>query len=583
MLLEASWEVCNKVGGIHTVVTSKLFYARTHLGGGYLAIGPSLSEYVESFREEAHPEWMLPILAGLAEQGVRVRYGVWVGDGQDAPTVLIDWSGLVNRRDELKARFWSESGLDTMGTDFYDFDQPLLWGAAVGMFAQALSATQPVLLQAHEWLSAGAFLTCSTGPALHTVFTTHATVLGRALASHGRVATDEPNLNPTAEARALGVFAKHQLEQLGATKANVFTTVSSITAAEAEKVLGVPVAITENAMGAELLIPLDQLSALRSEVRSELQDVLAATHFPTGSFDLDKVYHIFTMGRPETHAKGYDRLLQALGTLNTSLKEQGSSRTIAAWFLVPTGATRIRPASQGQLLVYERLEELLTINAKATAPNWYASFMAEAAEQEIPEFLTQDGLAPQHQHLAEALLNRLVHPVEAFYSPFEINNEENDQIINLSRQYGLGNKAEDRVKILYMPVYLEGLDGILNRPLTQIIPAFDLGVFPSFYEPWGYTPMESIAGGVPAITTNYTGFGVAAAKGSGVEAVDVLERGLDEDGFSNVLTEHILEACKELPMVRERHRLAALQLRHRFTWNERYSAYRAAYSKALAA
>jgi len=579
-LVEASWEVCNKVGGIHTVVTSKLPSVLAQFGSHYLAVGPALAEQNPALQPHPIPDWLQPVVAPLQAKGVGVRYGTWVGEGNNVGTVLLDWSALIPQRDELKRQFWNSHQLDTLHSDFYDLDQPLLWSVAVGHFAAELQKTlkQPVLLQLHEWLSAGALLVLPESDQLRTVFTTHATVLGRALASEGHMVTPKSKIDPDAEAARLRVTSKHQLERIGATKSTVFTTVSQLTADEAAVVLGkAPDEVTENALASQLLTPLDELIQLRSVVREELNTVLAATHFPTHYFDLEQTFHIFTMGRSETHAKGYDRLLESLGQINQQLKDEHANRTLAAWILVPGAATRVRPASAGQLLIYQRIEQILNSSADHAAPNWYASFMVDDADS-LPEFLLDDDFQAHHQHQITSLLRKLVRPTQAFISPFEVADESQDPIFQLAAKYGLSNKPEDRVKLLYFPVYLEGLDGVLNRPLTQILPAFDLGVFPSFYEPWGYTPMECVAAGIPAITTTYTGYGIAAQKAKGPESVQVLERDSSEETFTTLLTKSIRKAMDEpTPEVA---RLAALQLRRSFTWDERYKAYVRAYKLA---
>ena len=235
-LFEASWEVCNPVGGIHTVLSSKSRWALADFADGYLAIGPDLPGHQpDSFQETALPAWLAPAAELAVAGGITLRYGHWLA-GNQAATLLLGWQNLLPRLDEIKGHFWEAYQLDTLNSDFYDLDQPLIWGCAVGIFARAYAKSAPaeqLILHVHEWLSGSALLQLGEPPAnLRSVFTCHATVLGRALSGEGRcIYGSLGDIAPEQEARRLGVLAKHQLESLAAHRATVFTSVSRLTAA----------------------------------------------------------------------------------------------------------------------------------------------------------------------------------------------------------------------------------------------------------------------------------------------------------------------------------------------------------------
>jgi glycogen(starch) synthase len=580
-LIEASWEVCNKVGGIYTVISSKLAEAMADFDQHYLAVGPYLGANNSStFKELPIPAGLEPVVAGLLEDGVTLHYGTWMEPG-NPNCVLLDWSHLIPKLDEYKGRYWEQFGLDTLGTDFYDVDQPILWSTAVGLFVKHFSANRDgkTTVQLHEWLSSGTLLIISRLPNkqdIHTVFTTHATVLGRALSSeHVAIYNELHRINPDQEATRLRVVTKHQLEKLGAHLATRFTTVSQLTAEEATVFLDKkPDFVTENGLNTEELPTYDQIAVTRVGARQALDDFVSAYFFPSYAFDLSKVQYQFTMGRYEVHNKGYDLYLAALGRLNRELKDTKSDQTVVSFLLVPGNASRIRPGVTGQLLVYRRIQQYLQAHSREQQHVLYQDALEGHLEHSGPS------LSPEEQGHFQELISRLVRPTQPFLSPFELNDEAHDSFTNLALQHELQNREEDRVKIVLLPVYFDGFDGLFNLPLYTLVSGCDLGVFPSFYEPWGYTPMESLAMGVPAITSTLAGFGRAIqdsykTQPSGVFLVD--RRNAEADA-EDILLGHLHTSLRENAHHWVDRRLSAYQTVRSFTWKHLYSIYKRAYS-----
>jgi phosphorylase/glycogen(starch) synthase len=522
-LLEASWEVANKVGGIHTVVTSKLPYALADSGGRYLAIGPWLGQSEAVFTPAETPDWLPGLL------GIEIHYGTWQVAG-GTPCALLDWNKLVSESNAIKAGFWEKFSLDTLGSDFYDFDQPMLWGVAVARLADAL-ATEPLILQAHEWL-AGAAILAASNPNVKTVFTTHATTLGRSLASRNIPFYDQyTTINPDSTAEEIGVAAKHSLESLAARHANAFTTVSKLTADEATAFLGrQPDVITENGIDLESLPSFTELAHTHRHVhlRSGIffDDWFTSSLAPSNSAP----FWIYSMGRFETHNKGYDIYLESLGHLNETLKAADGRDVLALLFVaVP---------SRG--------------------------FKPEAATARILR------LSGQRTKLADLPAYDEV-PVSPYFTASD------DEILHLAANHGLKNRAEDKVRLIYVPAFLDGFDGLLNEPIYDLAAACDLGIFPSYYEPWGYTPMESMALGVPAITSDLAGF--ASAEGAGGAGLDVIRRRSGEG--VDKLTELMQAALAESPRRRDERKVAAWQtIQNHFGWDKLYANYRTAYDLA---
>jgi len=578
-LIEASWEVCNKVGGIYTVVSSKLGVVLKQFPNHYLAVGPYLSANNPVFVESKAPADLEQIAQVLEIKGVILHYGTWKTGAYDAPVILLDWNGLIPQLNSFKGHFWDQYQLDTLGSNFYDLDQPLLWGIAVGLFCELFAEAHPeqIILQAHEWLSAGALLQINKNKRFKTVFTTHATVLGRALSSHGVAVYQYPkDGNPEQDARNYGVLSKHQVERLAAGLATHFTTVSRLTAEEATVFLGrTPDQVTENGIDLDSLPTYDQVALAHLTSRTALDDFVSAYFFPSYSFDLQQVQYQFTMGRYEVHNKGYDLYLEALGKLNQELKEQKSERTVVSFLLVPGSPTKIRSSVTGQLMIYRRIQELLRQFSQAKQRGLYGQLIANPADD------TAFHLEPKELEQLHPLITRLVQPTQPFLSPYELVDETNDSFLSLAHQYGLQNSEEDRVKIVLMPVYLDGFDGIFNLSLYTFIAGFDLGVFPSYYEPWGYTPMESLAMGVPAIASTLSGFGRAIQEGKGSQppGVFLVDRRQAEEDALGLLLAQLHTSLRETPQQWDERRLSAYQTVRRFNWQHLYPAYQQLYNQ----
>ena len=567
-LLEASWEVCNKVGGIHTVLTSKLPFALRDFPDHYLALGPYIPGLPHpEFLEADFPKEIAPIASTLESMGIGLHYGNWI-EGHHAPTILLDWSGLIPNLNNYKARLWEQHQLDTLGSDFYDLDQPLLWSTAVGIFAETFAHAHPesVILHVHEWLAGGALLSLPSLPNLRTVFTTHATVLGRALASDPN--SGYPHLegiDATQAALTHGVRTKHRLEQCAAQIATIFTTVSHLTADEATYLLGrKPEVVTENGIDTAHLPSLENILHQHTERRELLNDLAAAYFFPSYHFDLAETTHQFTMGRYEVRNKGYDLYIRSLANLNKKLKDEGSKKTVIAWLLVPGDVAEARPEALRQFSAYRGFISELYQEVTDRRHSLYRNLQENRDSASLPlraeVFQSMRTHLPRYEELPASL-----------YTP---RHPEQDTFLQLLQQNGLRNREEDRVKVLLAPVYLDGFDGIFNLPLYNLLPAFDLGVFPSWYEPWGYTPMESLAFGVPAITSTLAGFGLSVKAGSGVF---ILDRTNAENSAETNLNDILYTAATTSRPDWLQRRLSAHAILQAFSWEKLYSTYEQTY------
>lgn len=530
-LFEISWEVCNKVGGIHTVLSSKAVTAVERYGDDYVTVGPQLlggTGVHPPFDEEPGYE---EFAQSCRQLGVPVRVGRWRIPGRPR-CILVGFSGLYEQKNGILAGLWERHKVDSIAGD-WDYVEPVLFAIAAGMVIERwweeflAPFHRRAVVQAHEWMTGAALLYLQERiPSIGTVFTTHATMLGRALASLG--ITPDPNApdkglgGKTVEelARGHGVQAKHSLEGVCARKADVFTTVSSITAAEAELLHGRKVdPLLPN--GIDLAV-VDELAAGdRRATRAELERVARAM---LGEDVADAAFFALA-GRYEFHNKGIELLLDALGRM------QGSKgRRVVAWLLVPAGNSGVR----GELL--ERLG-----GGGGSGPV---------------------GLCTHN-----------------------LFDEEHDPVHAHCRRLGLDNRLGSRVKVLQVPIYLRPDDGLFRREYEAVLAAMDLGAYPSYYEPWGYTPQEALAVGVPTITTDLAGFGRwANAAGLGpADGITVLKR--ERVPYPDVIAALVdaVEGFLDGPVDSEQRRARCRAAAGRTAWRDLYANYQDAYQKAIAA
>ncbi|RUT79961.1 alpha-glucan family phosphorylase [Ancylomarina longa] len=505
-IFEVSWEVCNKVGGIHTVVSTKALSLQQKFKDNIVYVGPdfdSEEQRAKEFQEDnsLFAKWREAALV----LGLSVRIGRWKIPGN--PIVfLIDFKYFLPKKDAIYAKFWEIYGLESLyGGD--DYHEPAMFGYAAGKAIESfvkfnLDARDKVLAQFHEWMTGmGCLYLKDQAASIATIFTTHATMLGRVLASNNeRLYDDLYQFNAVEKTRQYNVTAKCSLEKLAALSADCLTTVSEITARECKQFYGREVdVIMPNGFEDDFVPDQQILNSKSIASRYLLKDVAEAL---LGQQLSENTLFLGTGGRYEFKNKGIDVFLEALAQIN---KNKNQQREIVAFFLIP-GDNR-------------------------------------GARKDL-----QENLENQTKNLP------LVTPFLTHY----LGNVDHDDILNKIKQLGFTNQVGEKVKVIFAPTYLDGSDGIFNKSYYELLMGLDLSVFPSYYEPWGYTPMESVAYSVPSLTTSLAGFGqwVKRIKLSGKGGVEVLER---SDSNTAELTQQItnyiqsfagkkkkeIEACRE--------------------------------------
>lgn len=533
-LFEVSWEVCNKVGGIYTVLRTKAKYAMQNFGANYILIGPWL-ENNKHFIETTSP-FLENISTLLNSKGIYCRVGYWdVGycDINEQPIVILVGYKDRYKIDTLLYSLWSDYGVDSLASNF-EYHEPILFSTTCGEVIKTiadnlLDKNTEVIAHFHEWLcGAGILYLKKNADNIATIFTTHATVLGRALSGTNRLIYDlAKNFQPNEEAKINGVFAKHSMELAAAKNAYCFTTVSKITAEESSIMLNkYPDKIVANGLNMEKIQSLKH-DETRNETRKKLLQISSA--LLGKEFKEDTLLWI-TSGRYEFHNKGYDTLLTALSQFEQRLTQY--PKDIIVLFLVASN----HHSKQDSLL--------------EPGIDW----------QQIPEQIIAQGIS-----------------THKLYSP------SNDPIIKACIELGL-KKPDRKIHIVYSDAYLDGTDGVFDIQYEQILSACDLSLFLSFYEPWGYTPLESIAYGTPTITTDLAGFGswIMGLKEDYKDAVCVLERkNKNIDSVIKNLCDVLSDIIKQDPLGSGAIRAKTVQVSNLADWKFFYKDYLDAYAQAI--
>lgn len=535
LLFELSWEVCNKVGGIHTVIASKVFEVQQHFSQ-YFCIGPYKNQGADIFDEQEPPEWMKKGIISLKEKGIIVHYGIWNIEGFPE-VLLIDYQGYSSQVNSIKGKLWDMWEVDSLGTQWFDFDEVLLWSWVSGIVISELTNSKDTgelesqtLVHAHEWMSGGAIAylnSLKTNSTIKTIFTTHATMLGRTIFGSGGSLDILEKKSPLQLAEELGIKTKFQLEKALAHNSDCFTTVSDITSKEAEIIYEkTPDVITYNGFDSNNN-DLYVLEKQYVDSRNKIDKFLIEYFYDFFNYNSKDTYLMYTSGRYELKNKGVDIIVKALSKLNQRLLQEESEKELVFWFMLMFGEYEMD----------NKVKESLEHKASGQDP-------------------LRHGYAPLSPY-ALPLDNELVRELIA---------------------HNLVNNEDSPVKVIVTPTQFDGRDGLVNLEYYKLISGFDLGVFPSLYEPWGYTPAESLAYGVPAVSSDLCGIGKKACEFSCDSSFKILERKeQDDERVIKDLAGILYLAIHESPKVQMRNKVQSKLCSQKFSWKVFYKNYMEAY------
>ncbi len=534
-IFETSWEICNKVGGIHTVISTKALTLTEAFGDKLILIGPDLwrdrgsnPEFIED------PTLFKNWKSTAGKNGLKVKIGRWKISGNPI-VILLDFTPFIAKKNDIFSEFWEIYKLDSLAGQ-WDYIEPAVFGYAAGMLIESfcnfyLSFKDVALAHFHEWMTgSGVLYLKNNAPHISTLFTTHATTVGRSISGNGLPLYKNLQLyDGDGKAKELNVVPKQSLEKLAAANADCFTTVSEITAVECKQFLEREVdVVTPNGFEDDFIPIPENFEQKRTFARDRLTKIAESLF----SYKLDKkVKFVATSGRYEFSNKGIDVFIDALGKAN---KEKDSGCDIVAFFLIPANN-------------YGPRKDLL----QSLSDNTYT----DAGTNNV--------------------LTHYLH--DADYDP----------ILQKIKNNNLTNSQSDKVKVIFAPVYLDGQDGIFNLNYWDLLIGIDMTVFASYYEPWGYTPLESLAFYVPTITTNLSGFGRWILNEN--KQIDTCIKVIDrtDDNYSEVVDEisQIILTCsekteQEFQIIRQNsHELSRIALWKNFIQNY-YQAYEIAIEKS---
>jgi glycogen synthase len=581
-LFEVSWEVCNKVGGINTVLKSKaaLMTARYK---NYVMVGPYIERNAAvEFEEHEAPSPMREALAELARQGLPCRYGVWQTKGEPH-VILIDFSSLIASKNQLKGQLWESFRIDSYGSS-WDYEEPIVFSAAVAQLLLAFErqvSGKKVVAHFHEWMTGAALLFLKQAKSgIKTVFTTHATMLGRAICGAGGLLYEMlDTMDPMQEAYRSGVAAKHLTERACASTCDVFTTVSEITGIEAEKILGrKPDVLLLNGLDISKFPTFEETSIKHITCREKLRSFLSYHFFPYYVFPLEHNLIFFITGRYEYHNKGIDLTIQALGRLNERMKQDNDVRTVTAFFWIPIENTGVKVELLENKNYYHHIKAYIQYNEDEILKKVFYDFLAQR-DLTGETLFTKEFLKEMRKDLLQ--FKRQGNPPLCTH---QLTDNGNNELITALYAAGLDNRADDKVKVVVVPVYLDGNDGLINLPYYDAIAGTHLGLFPSYYEPWGYTPLETSAMGVSSVTTDLAGFGRfiephLPTKDPGIRVLDRFKIPWAQivDNFSTMLYDFTMLSHAD----RVQNKIAAKHLTELCDWENFIEFYIEAHNRAL--
>jgi len=460
-IFESSWEVCNKVGGIYTVLSTRAKTLQDAMKDQIIFIGPDFWQEKESpyFREDKalFAEWQWE----SKENGLTVRVGRWTIPGEPI-AILVDFRPFFEKKNEIYAWLWEHYHVDSLHA-YGDYDEASMFSYAAALVVESyynhylLKTKKRVIYHANEWMCGlGALYINNVLPQIGTIFTTHATSIGRSIAGnqkplydylfayHGDQMADELNMQ-----------SKHSIEKQTAMFVDCFTTVSDITANECKELLDKPVdVVLPNGFDNSFVPKGAAFTKKRKAARKRLLEVANAL---LGENLDDDTLIVSTSGRYEFRNKGIDVFVEAMNRL---LRDRELKKKVLAFIEVPGWVGEPRKDLQERLASGQSYDTPLEV--------------------------------PQVTHW--------------------LHNMSHDNVLGMMKYYDMHNRKEDNVKVIFLPCYLDSKDGIMDMTYYDVVLGNDLCIYPSYYEPWGYTPLEAVAFKVPCITTDLAGFGLWANK-----------------------------------------------------------------------
>jgi glycogen synthase len=562
VLFEIAWEVCNQVGGIYTVIRSKVPAMVDEWGDNYCLIGPYFAQTagIEFERIDDDDSIFSKAAQDLRGQGLDVFYGRWLVTGKPR-IILVDFNNNMSKVDHLKYNLWERHQISTINCEEL-VDKVIAFGDLVRQYLQNFvenhSKKQEVVAHFHEWMASTALIDLRKDKVnLGTVFTTHATMLGRYIAGNVNDFYEKLSRYDWAkEAKNYGIEAQAGIERQSAQLSHVLTTVSDVTAKECEVFFGrVCDLILPNGLNITRFAATHEFQNLHLKYKQKINQFVMGHFFQSYSWDLDNTLYFFTSGRYEFKNKGYDLTLEALKRLNFKIVQSGLDMTVVMFMITKNPVHSIDPQVLQSRAVMEEIRQTCELMEKEIGEHL---FHASASNEDV-------NLPDLNEFVSEYWRLRLRRTIQTWRTktlPRTVTHllKQPDDITDFFEKTNLMNHQQDRVKFVYHPDFISPTNPLFGLEYSQFVRGCHLGVFPSYYEPWGYTPLECVVRGIPTVTSDLSGFGdfmmqlMTDYENVGVYVVNRKDQNFDKaaDQLANIMFKFVTMTRRDRIMQRNR-------------------------------
>jgi glycogen(starch) synthase len=553
-------------------------------GDRYCLIGPynPVTAPVE-FEPEQPQGAIAEALKQLRDSGVPCYFGRWMIAGRPQ-VILLDYRAGFRNLDSHKYMMWADHGISINSNDG-EMNEVVAFGFAVTEFFRLLAGLvtdRPLMAHFHEWMGGVAVPRIAhLRLPIATVFTTHATLLGRYIAGdNSEFYNHLPFINPDFEAQKYQIYSRYQIEKAAAHASTVFTTVSEVTSFEAEKLLGRrPEVILPNGLNIQRFAALHEFQNLHRQYKEKIHEFVMGHFFPCYTFDLDRTIYLVTSGRYEYRNKGMDLFLEALWRLNQRLRYVPDRPTVVAFVITKAPVRHVNIGALQSQTMFDELHRTCTSLQEEMGQQLFRA-AAQGRVADPKELMTGD---------ANVRLKRAMHAWRTGQAPsivtHDLIDDATDPVLKHLRHRMLFNSGEDPVKVVFHPQFVTPTGPLIHLDYEQMVRGCHMGVFPSYYEPWGYTPMECVAMGVPAVTTDLSGFGayvrrhIPESNDKGICVLNRRYRGFDE--ACNELVDYLFDFVRMNRRQRIELRNRVERLSELFDWSALIRHYNEAHDLAL--
>ncbi|MFT4834042.1 MAG: glycogen(starch) synthase [Marinoscillum sp.] len=589
LLLEIAWEVLNQVGGIYTVIRSKVPTVVPKWGSNYCLIGPYMPGNVAAEFEplELGQDHYSKAVKRMRDMGCVVHYGDWLVSGRPK-VILFDLGSFMDRLGDIKYSLWEDHGISTPSDDHL-LNDVLVFGEMVRVYLtlldQEVKGKRKIVAHFHEWMAASGIPGLRRDKVdVKTIFTTHATLLGRYLAMNDPLFYDHlAFMDWQKEAQHFNIESNVMIERAAAHGSHIFSTVSEVTAKECRQLLGRnPDVILPNGINNQRFEALHEFQNLHLENKNKIHSFTMTHFFSSYTFDLDKTMYFFTSGRYEYLNKGYDLTLEALARLNHRLQTEKSEITVVMFFITKRPYYSINPDILESRALMEEFRHVIESIKKQVGEKllFEAIKRKDTKLPQLNEFV-DDYWRLRFRRTLQTWKSKNLPPIVTH----NLHDDAGDEILNFLRTSNLVNNEYDRVKVVYHPDFINYTNPLFSMDYGQFVRGCHLGVFPSYYEPWGYTPLECIASGVPTVTSDLAGFGDFVSENvpdhdkRGIYLVKRNKKTFDEaaGNLANKMYNYVKLSRRERIDLRNRTESSSSL----FDWSNLIKYYEDAYAKAL--